>query len=704
MMKQRPSAYHHSSNMAIRLLWPLCLLFISMIAAIPAALSNNLTGSIELSGVNSNSDTLREQSLNQQYALYWQRSLTPYVYARTSLTYYNFGSNQNIGPNSWRKEFSRGAELNWKHPNFSLGTTGQRRKSSSNDHQTDLTTDFLTGNLRTRLANYPYLEAQFQRSDIYNSAKRSDRDTRDFLLSAGTGYTAKLSSIAYSFSRRNFENRINQRRQIDYQHSLLLNVSQNVSKDAVRISAGYRLDYRQQSDIAPETANLPREIPGLLGLYANDATPDLGSLDTIPSLVDGILTQSTFPPIDIGNGNVNWNLGADLGSTRSVSEIYVYTDAPSGNGVRWQVYKSSDNIVWNQMASTSSLYSVGFSRYEISFPVDTTRYIKVVNSGLNDVPTVFVTEIEVLIDIGNQGEIRRHQTTHLATLSNSVRFSSKWISTADIYLRRESGSSLATLRDETNYTFSTRYKISPKLQSGLRYELGLTDFINSLTDIDKTSSVSYDLRYNPLETLAFLLSMASRHSYIKSMKTQEYNNVAARVTGDPLTDLHATTEFGWSRNNLYQANLNYDAWTYRLTMNGGISPTLDAGITYLYQRTTDSQSEVARSKSQYSANVTYNLTANIFLQGNVSLVNDFNNRLLSQDYLLSWSASRRLSISASTSLTQIKSSSHSNRYNAQLQYYVTPRGALTVSYSRYDLAPASNGSTAALQVGFRTGF
>jgi len=703
-MKQRLSEYNHSSQVATRLLWPLCLFLLSITTVIHAALSNNLTGSIELSGVNSQSDTLHEQSLNQRYALYWQKSLTPYVVARSSLNYYNFGLNQNIGANSWSKEFSPAAELYWKHPYFSLGANAQRRKSSSNDRQTDLTTDFLTTNLRTRLAKYPYIDAQFLRSDIYSTIKRSDRDTRETSLFTGTGYSTQYSNIAYSFSRRNSENRIDHRKQIDYQHSLRLNHSQNVSKDAVRISASYRLDYRQQSDIAPATGILPREIPQLLGLYSNDATPDLSTLDTIPSLVDGILTQPTSPPIDIGNGNVNWNLGADLGFTRSVNRIYIYTDVPSGNGVRWQVYKSPDNIVWNQVASATSRYSVGFSRYEISFPEDTTRYIKVVNSGLNEVASVFATEIEALIDIGNQSEIRRHQTTHVATLGNSFRLSSKWSSSADVYVRRESGSSLAALRNETNYSFGTRYKMSSTLQSGLRYELGLTDFGNPSTDIDKTSSVSYDLRYNPLETLAFLLSMASRHSYIKSMKTQELNSVVARVTGDPLADLHATTEFGWSRNNLYKGKLRYDAWSCRLAMDGGVFRSLDAGIIYLYQRTSDSKNSVARSKSQYSANATYRLTTNIVMQGNIDLVDDFNNRLLSQEYLLSWNASAKLSISASTSLTQIKSNSHSNRYNAQLQYCVTPRSALTVSYSEYDLSPVSGSSTAALQVGFRTGF
>jgi len=694
-------AYIEIDRTVIRLL---CLCFILLANTTYARISNNLTGTIELSGVNSVSDTLHEQSLNQRYSLYWQKTLAPYVIARSSLTYYNFGLSQNLGTNSWRKEYAPSAELLWKHPQFSLGATAQRRKSSTNDLQTDLTTDFLTAGFRTRLANYPYIDAQFQQSNIYSTSDRRDRDTREVVLSANTGYTIKRSGIGYSFSRRNSENRIDHRKQIDYQHSLRLNHLQNVSKDAARISASYRLDYRQQSDLAPVTAILPREIPDLLGLYANDATPDLSTLDTIPSLVDGILTQSTSPPIDIGDGNANWNLGVDLGFTRSVSELYIYTDRPSGNGVRWQVYKSQDNVVWDQVLSATSLYSVGFSRYEISFPADTTRYIKVVNSGLNEVASVFVTEIEALIDIGDQGEIRRQQTTHLVTLNNSFRLTSKWNSSADIYLRRESGSSLAALRNETDYVLSTRYKLSTALQSGIRYELALSDFRKPSPDIDKTSSLSYDLQYRPLETLAFLLSMATRHSYIGSMKAQELNYASARATGDPLARLHVSTELGWSRNNLYQGNQRYNTWTYRLGMNGGVFHSLDAGVIYLYQRTTDAVNSAARSKSQYSANTTYRLTNNIFLQGTADLVLDFHSRTLSQEYLLSWNASARLNLSASVLLTELNGGSNSNRYTAQLQYYVTSRSALLVSYSEYDLSPLSGGNTAALQVGFRTAF
>jgi hypothetical protein len=675
-----------------------------MTTVIPAALSNNLTGSIELSGVNSQSDALHERSLNQQYSLNWQKSLTPYVVARSYLTYFNFGLNQNIGPNSWREEFSRAAELFWKHPYFSLGATAQRRESSSNDRQTDLTTDFLTGSLRTKLSKYPYVDAQFQRSDIYSTSNRSDRDTRDRAWRATTGYSLRNSSVTYGFVHRNAENRIDRRRQLDYQHSLRLNQSLRAGKDIYTFSAAYRLDYRSQSDISPATENLPREIPELIGLYANDATPDLSSLDTIPSLVDGILTQPTSPQIDIGNGNINWNIGADLGSTRSVSRVYVYTDRPSGNGVRWHVYKSPDNVVWSQVVSATSLYSVGFSRYEMSFPADTTRYIKVVNSGLNEVPSVFVTEIEALIDIGNQSEIRRHQTTHIAILSNSFRLTSKWTSSADISLRRESGNSLAAMRSETNYGLSTRYKMSAELQSGVRYELGLTDFRKRSLDINKSSSISYDLQYRPLETLAFLLSMTSRHSYIRSMKAQELNNANARATGDPLARLHVSTELGWSRNNLYLSGLRYDTWVYSISMNGTVYRRLDAGISYVYQRTAAAGKESDRAKNQYAANFNFRPTSNLMLQGSAGLVNDFGRRNLTQDYVLSWTASSKFSASASASLAGLEGGSRSDRYSAQLQYSLTPRSSLVVSYSQYDLSSASGSSASSLQAGFRTGF
>ncbi len=669
-----------------------------------AGISPNLSGTINVSGVNSLSDTLHEQSLSQQYAIYWQKNLFPYVMLRTSVTYFNYGLNQNIGANSWRKEFSPVAELTWKHPYFSLSGSAQRRQTSSNDMLTNLNNDFLTASLRTRLANYPYINAQFQQSDIYNRPDRRERDTRNRSLIAATGYSTRSSNASYSFSLRNTINRLDQRQQKDYQHSVRLNHTRNLVGKAVRTSVGYSLDYRTQHDITPAASILPREIPGLNGLYANDATPDLGALDSITSLADGNTALPTTPPIDIGNGNVNWNLGADLGATQTVNKIYVYTDRPSGNGVRWEVFRSADNIVWNQVTGSTSFFNISFSRYEISFPSDTTRLIKAVNSGLNEVPTVFVTELEALVEIGNQPDIKREQTIHQANLNNTFLLSSKLTAGADVYLRRESGRSLSVLRNETDYAASTRFKFSEALQNGVRYEIDLINFEKGTPDVDKTSSVAYDLQYRPMETLAFLLSAASRHSYIGPMKSQELNNAILRALGDPFVRLHIATEVGYSGNNLYAGNLRYNTFVYNMSVTGGIFRFLDAGVTYGYQHTDDVRNALIRTKNQYSLLVTYRMTRHILMQGNVDLTHDFNNRYISQEYLVSWTASPKLSLSGSAYLTEQYGASRTDRYNAQLQYYVTARTSLLVMYTEYDLTPTLGNRTAAIQAGIRTSF
>lgn len=677
------------------------LLLSAAVATTRGGISPNLSGSAYLSGVNTESDTLHEQSLNQQYSLNWQKSLAPYLIARSSVNYYNYGVKQNLGTNGWRKEFAPSAELLWKHPFFNLGSTVQRRKSSSNDLVSDLTTDNLAINFRSRSVKYPYVETQVLQTDAYSSTDRGSRDTRDRAVLAGTGYTYRRASAAYNFSRRTTENRVDHREQLDYQHSLRLNQSFVVGQDAYSAGLGYRLDYRSQSDIAPPSAEIPREIPGLVGLYTNDATPDLSTLDTIPSLVDGVRSAPTTPAVDIGNGNSNWNLGADLGFTRSINRVYIYTDRPSGANVRWDAYKSQDNIVWTQIATTTSSFNTGFSRYEITFPPDTARHIKVVNYGLNDIASVLITEIEVLIDISDQARIDRHQTTHLISLNNTLRLTSKLTTAGTLYLRRESGSSLAAIRDETNYALSARYKFSAALQSGLRYERGRTDYKNTSSDIDKTASLLYDLQYRPLPTLAFLLSMASRYSYIQAMKSQELNSAYARITGDPLERLHLSTETGWSRNNLYLGHLRYDTWYYNASMNGSVIRSLDAVLTYLYQRTDDVRSDKDRTKSQYAARLTCRPTASILLDGSINLVHDFNRRYLVQEYIASWLVSPRLNLSGSASLTGLHGGERSDRYNAQLQYNLTPRSAFVVSYSEYDLTPTVSSRTASLQMGLR---
>lgn len=681
-------------------------LSLSLSVALPSfavALPSSISGSAYWSGVNSISDTLHEQSLSQQYALDWRKNITPYVLLHGAVSYYNFGVSQNVGSNNWRKEFSPTAELAWKHPYFSLGATVQRRQSSSNDLSTSLVADFLTASFRTRLAKYPYLNAQFQQGNVYSKPDRRERDTRDRSIIARTGYSMRSSNISYGFTRRSTEDRLNLREQIDYQHSLRLDRAQSLHGNAVRINASYSLDYRTQSDITPRSNDLPREIPVFAGLYANDGTPDLGVLDTLPSLIDTNLTQPTDPPIDIGSGNTNWNLGVDFGFTRAVSKMYVYTDRPSGSGVRWQVYKSADNIVWQQITATS-LFNIGFSRYEVGFSTDTARFIKIVNSGINEVAKVLVTEIEALIDISNQSKIERHQAIHQATLNNSFRLSSKVTASADLYLKRQTGSSLASLRNETIGAVGARYKISELLQSGIRYELGFINFKKQTEDIDKTSTASYDLQYKPLPTLAFFFSLLSQRTYIKTMKAQEISTASVRAIGDVYARLHASTDLGWSRNNLFRENQRYDSWSYRLTLNGGIFRALDGGVSYVYQRTNDVKNNTTRTKNQISTNLTYRLTNNILLQGNVDFVDDYGTHRLTQGYTVSWNTSPKLSFSASAYFAEVQSSQHTDRYSAQVQYSLSARAALLVSYSTNDLESAGGANSSMLTAGLRIAF
>ncbi len=285
-----------------------------------------------------------------------------------------------------------------------------------------------------------------------------------------------------------------------------------------------------------------------MGCYTNDATPDLGSLDTVMTLVDGNTQAPAQSMINIGGNEVNQNIGADLGYQREVSQLYVYTDRPSGNNVRWNVLRSEDNAVWEQIGSVTSQYSAGFSRYEITIPATEARFIKAVNQGLNEVDTVFVTELEALESVDNTGITERDQQIHVASLTNSYLIAPNWNANASISLRRDGGGASQQSRDETYYSFGLRNLISPKLSHNGRIQIGLIDYELSKVDIDKIFSANYDIKYQPLSTLEFSVSLSHRDNYIASVKSQELNYVTMRTRGDLLPQLRISQELTGGRN------------------------------------------------------------------------------------------------------------------------------------------------------------
>ncbi len=669
-----------------------------------AGISNNLNADIRVGYSTVDQGNNTQESVDQEYNLNWQKSIIRNLLARSTVRYFNYGTSQTTGANSWRSELQPSGEISWNSNWLAISAQGMRRDSKSNDLSTRLISESAGINLQTQVVRYPWLRMRLQQDKLYNKVNLRDRDTRDRLANVGVGYNSMTSSIIYNYSHKQTLNRSQQLEQRSNFHVLQLDHLKTFAEGKIRSSLSYNFNYRNEQDKNLAFDAFPRTISLLFGLYTNDATPDLGSLDTVTTLSDGNTEVAGLPQINIGGNEVNQNIGADLGYQREVSLFYIYTDRPSGNNVRWNVFRSEDNSIWEQVTGATTSYSPGFSRYEVAFPEVKARYIKAVNQGLNEVDTVYVTEVEALERVTETGISKRDQLVHIASLTNSYKISSSWNANAGISLRRDGGGSTQQARDETYYSFGARNQITPEMSHSARIQVGLIDYEQSRIDVDKVFSANYDLKYQPLQTLEFSVSLTHRDNYIASMKSQEVNYISFRTRGDLLPQLMVSHEFTGGRNTLMQANARFDTWSYRTSMDGRVSRRIDAAGSYSHQEVRG-LADYLRVKNQYSFTFGYRVTENIQLRGDWGLMNDDKTRYVSHNYSFGWLMSRKVSAGAAIAISDYENGvdSHSESYSAQVEYSFSGRTVLTGSYSENDLTSAGGGSNRSVRVGIRTG-
>jgi len=97
------------------------------------SMPQNLSGSIQINGVDGENDGQHLSTLNQRYSLHWSKRLVPYLTARASVSYDRFGTDSDLSGSTWRQQVQPVAELGWSHPLFSATATYRRRESSSRD-------------------------------------------------------------------------------------------------------------------------------------------------------------------------------------------------------------------------------------------------------------------------------------------------------------------------------------------------------------------------------------------------------------------------------------------------------------------------------------------------------------------------------------------------------------------------------------------
>jgi hypothetical protein len=667
-------------------------------------LPDNLSGNIQLTGVNTDIDGGKRESFDQRYYVNWYRGFTDYTQLRAGLSYDRYGLDLGEGGNIWRKQIRPVAEFQWGHPLFRLLVSASRREATSDDRNTDLIRNGVQVNLASRLEKYPDLSLRYGFDEAYNKHDRGLRDTREHLFQGTISRTMPHTTVNYSLTHREFDNITYRLSTSETSHRFRWLQTNQAFHERLNLTADYSFNYRTQTDRLIDVDTTVRPIDYLTPLYAQDATPELGELDTLAALADGNVDDPTDPVIDIGRGITDQNIGADFGYDRPVRGIYIYTDVPSGSGLVWRVYTSEDNVEWTQLPTPLTVtYNSSFRRYEILFDEIRTRYIKATNLGTNDVLTVRVTEIEPLEGVARNRETSRSQTVHNVDLGARYHVNPKLQAAAGLNYRREPSGDFGGSRNLLYYDVSMTHQPSEMIMQTARWTSGWDDFQVS-REKDWVNTLTYTLQVRPMSTLQLLLSGLSRNNRLGGTPFEETNNITGQVKATLIRYVDVRLDGGYSRNNQYIAQRKFDTWTFRSNVQAALTGALDVDLSTLYQTTTEPKSDFRRIYRTYTGTADWNVTPTIVFRGSATWGLDENREYLSQSYSLSWLLTPNLSASSVISIIDSDVSARLEQSHVRINYQLSRRTSLYAAYLNTTTKDGGTRAIDAIQLGFRTGF
>ncbi len=691
-------------TMVIRLSLTAALILFIFPPSARALFSDNLGGNMRLTATRSNSEGLTDKSLNQEYTIHWNKILTPYLQTRASFRYFNLGVDQNLSQNAWREEYQPAGEIFWMHPDFTFGANIRKQVSTSNNETTDLIRDDFGVNFSTKNFSLPIFKARFDWDHTYNANDRQQRDTREKRFQAGLDYTWRNNTFYYNLARRINTSESSPVDISEWQHLFRWNQSSRLFSDRLRLSTGYSFNFRSQTTTRTGAGEVYTDIPFSRALYAYDPTPDLGTLDTLNGLFDGNIDDPALPAVDIGEGQLDRNIGVDFGIARRVSGIYLYTDRPSSAFLGWRVYVSEDNLTWEPLPGLAqSDFNMSFDRYEILFDAYETRYIKLVNYGVNDVPQVYVTEIQTLDQSPDTEKITRRQSVHLGEMGAAYDLSDKINFNADFSYRGEPKGDFTDSRNQVSYGLGGKHEISSALTEIAKYSASFDDYKASQAK-NRDASLSYSLLITPLPTLDFSFAALTRSNYINGLKTEETNNLFFQTYGRVLTGLNLSGEITYSRSNRFDSRTKFDTWNGRLSGDTRLTRALDMAAYFQYQHIKDLSDRAVRIRRQYNLDFNYRMTRSILIRG--SLIYNTENSLhyFSQEYSINWVMSSKLTAGALLTVNEGENLVRSERNNVRINYSLSTRSTLYLSYSKNSFTLAGRSRIETFQIGLKMGF
>jgi hypothetical protein len=622
----------------------------ALLLGIAPAAAGDLNGSAQVSTGGTSSGGSRTDILEQQYTLGFLQPLTPYLSLRLGYQYYDFGSTFEDGTSFDRRTRQPLVELLYNRDRLSSRVAFYKLTADGTSAAETFDQRSLAANLNWKPARGPGFTVNFRDDRNVADVSVFGKDVGTRLLDLTAFYNRRHWSASYTFETLSIDNASNAFSTDQKQHEVRASAQRSFWGDRFSVGLSGRASLLDRTTATGADSVLAEPIPAAAGLFAVDATPEIGELTTAPTLVDGNATTPASPDIEIGGASTFRNVGIDLGVTRPVTRLEITVDTVSGASVAWQVYHSRDNLFWEAVPGVTSTFDAGLLRYGLRFPETEDRFFKAVNVSVNPAPTVRVTEVRALLDLPvtatrEASDDNRYRGDVVVgfrparRLSGSFGFGASNDETITAGLLR---------RDyrETHALAQVTLGLARSLDLNLGYRYNDSADRREPVLLRTVNQLNASLTWRPLPTLDTALTLGQRNESEKSTLLQSQRSIRLAAALQLLADLRYVTDLDVARIEDPFAGRDRNSWTWSHNLELRPVPAwiVNGGLTY--SQTETPGGEALLDRTQYRFWTTWTPTSYLVLGGTWWYTDDSGQTSLNQSYNLSYAPGDRLTLSA----------------------------------------------------------
>jgi hypothetical protein len=669
----------------------------ALLAGIVEGRAGDLSGNARVTAGSSDDGEESESVLTQDYNLRLVQPLTPWLGLHVSYQATDFDTEGGAAGTGFERDSREPAfELVYGRDtlNARLGARDRRTRGTTEAEVLDAAARY--AHLSFRPAWGPKYSLRYDRSTNVADVAVFGRDLDTRNVDFDTSYVARQWSARYSWQDFRLDNNLTGYALQQQRHLAQASWDGRFLADRVIVSADGLLRRTEESQRAATGQRIAEPVPAREGLAAIDTTPELGSLDPVPTLVDGDRVTPAAPRIEIGGANTHRNVGLDLGFTRQVTRLEISVDALSDPTVVWQVYRGPDNLTWDAITGVLATFDPTLLRYTLTFPETTDRHFKAVNVSVNTRPAVAVTEVRALLDVDLLGESGRRSTTERAYLLTEIRPTGRVSARVSLGTNSDSGSgALLPFRDTREWNGETLLAIGLTDTLDARFLYHRSRFTRGETPVLRRGETRADLSlaWTPLPSVNALFSAGEREESESGRRLRRTRSMRGRALTELLPGLRLTSEVARESVEDPFSGFDLSSWLWKevfemqplpgLTLYGGGSiHWLDA----------TSRINVTRRTSAYGR-LDWTLLPTLTVSADWSYGSEDGRRTVSQRYALSFAPGPRLSLSASWFESDALGDLETSSAGASLDYRLNASTGLFLSASRSELDIAAGGGS-----------